>query len=219
MNPTLRTILVLVGAAIALVALLANFPILGVAAFCALGVLIASGSKWGKDRRQSLLLSEHLSPESRLMLRPVRRLAAFNREIVRKQEQRFSVIDDALIETENVVRQCIRWLEVRDRLVDMQRGQRASQIQLAHLKWRLETAYSDEERIKLETALAEQQTEVDHFFRIQKQIEIIDTRVKHAEYALDHLKMVLTMNSMDAKPQEDHLLTLGRGGSGMTAGG
>lgn len=219
MNLTVRTVLALIGVGIVALLLLVNFPILGIAGFAALGALIASGSKWGKERKQSLILSEHLSAESRLILRPVRRLAAFNREIVRKHDKHFEVVDEALVETENVVRQCIRWLEVRDRLEEMLAGKRSSQIHLAHLKWRMDTAFSEEERSMLEKAIAEQQAEVDHYNRIQKQVDVIDTRIRHAQFALEHLKMVLTMNSMDAQPQDENAITLGRGGSGIAAGG
>ena len=129
------------------------------------------------------------------------------------------MINDALIETENVVRQCIRWLEVRDRLQEMLSRRRASQIHLAHLKWRLETAVSEGERGMLEQAILEQKAEVNHYQGIQQQVDVIDTRIRHAQFALEHLKMVLTMTSMDAKPNDENTLTLGIGGSGMATGG
>lgn len=219
MNLTVRTAFALLGVALVALLVLVNFPILGIAGFAALGALIASGAKWGKDRKQSLILSEHLSAESRLLLRPIRRLAAFNREIVRKHESHFSVTDEALVETENVVRQCIRWLEVRDRLETMLKGKRAAHIQLAHLKWRLETAFSEDERASLTRAIVEQQQQVDHYLKVQHQVDVIDMRIKHAQFALEHLKMVLTMTSIDAQPSDDNARALGIGGSGMAAGG
>ena len=71
----------------------------------------------------------------------------------------------------------------------------------------------------LEQAILEQKAEVNHYQGIQQQVDVIDTRIRHAQFALEHLKMVLTMTSMDAKPNDENTLTLGIGGSGMATGG
>lgn len=211
MQTTLKTIGMLFALALAVLMLVLQMPILGIAAFGCLGLLIASGSHWGKDRKQVIILSEHLSHESRRILRPVRRLAAFNRELARKHRDALLPDHQALVETENVLRQCIRWLEVRDRLVESLQQSESTHMHLERLMERLESCQSASERLHLELAAQHDRSLLEVRHQTERQIRAIDGRILHAKYSMEYLKTILSLAAMTSAAEESNPLTQGSG--------
>jgi hypothetical protein len=141
---------------------------------------------------------EDLDPESRTLLRPLRKLEEEIADIVaqNKDSATVSVLGkEALDESRRVLEQASRSLVIRAELKRSLRGEYEAQKQIEDLNAKALTAATDQERESLQAAGEARKIELGHYGTIKQTIGQIDSGLRQAEAALAEMKARLAVSA------------------------
>ncbi len=158
-----------------------------------------------QHRHEDLVIGENLRPESQLLLKPIKRLAAEMHELVESRPVDSAVAmvgKEVLSECDRVVRQCAASLTVHDDLRRLSRGRFEATKEIDRVQAAMATATSPEERAAMETTIAARQSELGHYAKIESALEKIDSDLKQAEAALAEMKARLALSASGVSQAE-----------------
>ncbi|HZH99330.1 MAG TPA: hypothetical protein VEX38_10195 [Fimbriimonadaceae bacterium] len=193
----------------ALVGALMGQPIIFAFAFFALVVImIVAGNRITQENRQETYEDE-LSPESRTLLRPIRKLHQELAQFVSSSDQsEIRVIGaEALHESRTIVQHCVKLLQLRSEVRRSLQGKYAAETSLSELRASLESASGESERASLQTAMEAREKEMAHYAEQEAALGNIEGQLRQAEAALSELKarLMLSASTGDEAANSDEL--------------
>jgi hypothetical protein len=145
--------------------------------------------------------------EDRSRLAPVRKLQAEIEKVVADNSSNVAVKvigAEALTESNRIVDQCVRMLNLRAELSRATAGKSEAERGIAALEAQKAAATSDQERATLDSALAARRLEADHYAGASGTLERIDAGLAQAQAALSEMKSRLAMAAAGGSSAEDH---------------
>jgi hypothetical protein len=178
-------------------------------------LLAASASRMRKVRASDP--AEDLRPESRTLLRPVRKLAEDLRTLVDRHPEASSIRvlgKEAIEEADRIVAQTARNLEMRERLRASLAGRHEAERDVQALGRKAEESDSPQEKLSLLSALEARRFELEQYGKVEEGIRRIDSSIRQAEAALAELKARLGAASgaeaVQLRPEDDLRESLAR---------
>ncbi|MEA2551869.1 MAG: hypothetical protein QOJ65_45 [Fimbriimonadaceae bacterium] len=161
--------------------------ILGVI-FGLLAVAIAAMQRTQGERQADP--AEELSPESRILLRPLKKLLEEMEKAASGKSENVSqyLAEEALQESRVLLRQSAAALQLRDRLIKESRGGYGAQKSADELQARLTSSTNEDERTSLQGALEARKQEIGHYETVEEGIKKIESSVKQAEAAMAEMR-------------------------------
>lgn len=137
--------------------------------------------------------AEDLSPESRTLLRPLKKIYQEMQDAADGKSETLSpyIAVEALNESKQLLDQSAAALKLRDRLLKESRQGYNAQKGAEDLQARLSAASSDDERASLESALTARQQEIGHYKTLEEGIAKIESSVKQAEATMAEMRAKL----------------------------
>ena len=156
----------------------------------AVAVFIVGVASMRATQNRVVDVTDDLSPESRILIRPLKRIYEQMQEAAEGKGEMISpyLAQEALAESKRLLDQSAAALTLRDRLVREGRGKYEATKSLADLELRLASSTSDEERASLQSALDARRQEVGHYDSLQPGIARIESSVKQAEAAMSEMR-------------------------------
>lgn len=186
------------GAGLAVVGFAVSTPVV-----VAIGILLMLVSGFfqtiGSTRQRALDdPTEDLSPESRVLIRPVRKLLQEMEEVATRNKGEVSpyIANEGLDEAKRLVAHSAAALKIRDRLTRERRGEYEATKGIAELEQRLAAATTDEERQSLQSAMEARRQELAHYSGIDASVSRIDSSVRQAEAVLAEMKARLASSAV-----------------------
>jgi hypothetical protein len=157
-----------------------------------------------------------LSPESRILLGPVKRLVAEIEKLIEnnKESETIRILGaEARTEAGRLLSQVTTSLTTRDDLKKSLRGRYEADKELGKARMKLEFATSAEKAV-LESAIAARTMELSHYDEIESFIRRVELGVTQAEAALAEMKAKLALSASGEKaalqPDQDLRETIAR---------
>lgn len=177
------------GAALALVGILLGqigLVILG----AALAVLMLGITSMRATQSKVADVTDQLSPESRILIRPLRHIYLEMQEAATGKSESISpyLAEEALSESKRLLDQSAAALLLRDRLVREGRGRYEASKSVTDLEARLASSTSEEEKASLQSALDARRQEIGHYDSMLPGIAKIESSVKQAEAAMAEMR-------------------------------
>jgi hypothetical protein len=176
---------------IALVAgFLGNIPLIFLGLLCFVAAVGFDAAK-GAQKARSEEVGEDLSPQSRTMIRPLKRTYEELEEVVRQNRDSSTIAVlgvEALTEAKRILQQSSESLALRDRIVRSMRGKYEADKSVAALSQQVSEAKTDEERASLQSAQEARKTESAHYASLEEYLPKIDSGIRQADAALAELK-------------------------------
>jgi hypothetical protein len=194
----LGLLLAVIGAALGQISLVVLGLVLGfiVVAFVSMAVTRAN---------QEDDLYEKLSPESRILARPLKKLHEEMAEAASGQSSSMSpyLSQEALRESSQLLKQSINALLLRDKLMKESRGRYDAEKSIGDLEFRLANTTSEDETTSLKSALDARRMEIAHYERAKQGTSKIESSVKQAEAAMAEMRAkLITSGSTGVADQE-----------------
>ena len=160
--------------------------ILGVALAILLGGISAMRTTQAKFEDPT----EDLSPESRILIKPLRTMYNQVLEASEKQPADGSsfMAQEATAESKRLLEQSAAALKTRDQMAKDKRGEYEAEKSIADIQNRLAASSSEDEKTSLQSALAARQEELKHYVVLQQAISKIESSVKQAEAAMAEMR-------------------------------
>jgi hypothetical protein len=161
--------------------------------------------------------TEELRPESRSLLRPLKRLREEMHEIVERHPENAAARvlgQEALEEAGRIVRQCARSLKAREELRRLVGGRYEAEKDAASLEERAGATTATEERLALLSALEARRAELEQYDALDVAVAKIDGLLRQAEAALSEMRARLAVavsgESAEVRPDQELRESLGR---------
>ncbi len=181
----------------------------GSVAAVAVGLIGAVGSvgllagRTAQERRSEYSVDE-LSPDARMLLKPLRKIADDISEIVatHKDSPTVQVVgQEALTESERLIDQVRKSLAARDQLKKSMRGRAEAEKEIGEARMRLEFA-DETEKASLQAAIDARTMEVEHYKEIEPVLKRVEVSVNQAEAVLAEMKARLSVSATSGLVQE-----------------
>ncbi len=189
MRPPVVLAVTVFGAILALVGI-----VVGQVALVILGVVLAV-FVWGIRAMSATQARvddsvDHLSPESRILVRPLKLIYNEMQEASKSKAESISpyLTEQALAESKRLLDQSVAALLLRDKLVRGGRGRYEANKSIGDLQIRLDSSTTEEEKASLKSALQARQQEVAHYDSLLPGISKIESSVKQAEAAMAEMR-------------------------------
>lgn len=147
---------------------------------------------------------EDLSPESRILIRPLKKIYNEMSDAAASKSETISpyLAQEALAESGQLLKQSMAALSLRDRLMRESRSRYDAEKSVDDLQSRLSTAQSEDEKTSLKSALDARTQEIGHYDQLKKGIAKIETSVKQAEAAMAEMRArLVSSGSADVAAQ------------------
>lgn len=131
---------------------------------------------------------EDLSPESRILIRPLRHIYQEVEQAANEKDASNFMAKDALAECKHLLDQSAAALRTRDQLVKEKRGRYEAEKSIADLKARLASASTEDEKNSLQSALTARTQEIANYDTLNDSIAKIESSVKQAEAAMAEMR-------------------------------
>lgn len=182
------------------IAILAQFSLPAALGLAAVLVVVAffAGLRSTRKLRDADAETEALRPESRTLLRPIRRLHEEIAALVDGAAKGSSVSmlgQEIVSESKRILDQAGRSLSVRDELVRAGKERYTAEKEVAELEVKLSSAATVAEHEALEGALTARRIELNHYSQIETTVTQIDGSLRQAEAALSEMKARLLVNA------------------------
>jgi len=194
----------------------ASFAVVGVA-IGSIPLLVGSVALWigavaFVASREAQLRAVHqdvdsLSPDARILFRPIKKLHEELAEVVISNPQNPTVKvigEEALAESEKILEQSYRLAAARGALQKALKGRTKTQMEIRQVEEQLREAQSEHERDALRSAVEAHQMESQHFISVEQNIEKIDSRMRQAQASLSELKTRIAVGAANAIPASEH---------------
>lgn len=137
--------------------------------------------------------SEDLGAESRILLRPLKKLYQEMQEAAEGKSESISpyIAQEALQESKQLLDQSAAALQLRDRLLKESRSGYTAQKSADELQARLASVTDEDERTSLQSALDARKQELGHYQTLEQGIAKIESSVKQAEAAMAEMRAKL----------------------------
>jgi hypothetical protein len=167
----------------------------------AVGALAFASMRRAQQGRESVP-GEELDPESRTLLRPLRKLEEEIASIVKLNQGSATVSvlgKEALDEAKRILEQATNSLQIRSELKRALRGEYDAEKQIEDLKEKGAAAATEQERESLEAAVQARNLELGHYGTIRQTIGQIESGLRQAEAALAEMKARLAVSATGEK--------------------
>jgi hypothetical protein len=163
----------------------------------AVGLFVAGIAAMGATQNRVDNSMDHLSPESRILVHPLKRIYNEMQEAARGKSENISsyLAEEALAESKRLLDQSIAALLLRDKLIREGRGRYEANKSVEDLQTRMNSSTSDEEKASLQSALAARQQEISHYDSLLPGISKIESSVKQAEAAMAEMRARMISSS------------------------
>jgi len=133
---------------------------------------------------------DQLSAESRILVRPLKKIYEEMAQAAEGKSETISpyIAQEALSESDHLLKQSVAALLLRDRLVRESRGQYDASKSIGDLQSRIASSTSDDEKASLQSALDARQQEIGHYDQLKQGIAKIESSVKQAEAAMAEMR-------------------------------
>ena len=140
---------------------------------------------------------DELSAESRILVRPLKKIYEEMERAAEGKSESISpyIAQEALAESDHLLKQSIAALLLRDRLVRESRGQYDANKSIDDLQSRMSSATNDDEKTSLQSALDARQQEIGHYDQLKQGITKIESSVKQAEAAMAEMRARLVSSA------------------------
>lgn len=205
MNPLRHPVAIIAGIA-TLVAALAPIPTAIKWPLVILGALIwvggvALASMAGQKRADGPHVAE-MSPESRMMLRPLIQMRDDLAQVVSQNSDMPTVKvvgGEAVQEADAIVRHATNLVGIRAQLKKTLRGKSEAEVEKRSLEMKFARASTDTEREALSTAIAASTQEIGHYQGVEDAIAKVDGKLTEAQAALSELKARIAVGAAGAR--------------------
>jgi hypothetical protein len=167
-----------------------------IAAIAAAAIIAAREMRTQEDR----LDPYDLDPETRILLRPIRRLHEQIEEVVNESTPSATLRilgPEALAESKRILDQSLRLLQIRSEMKRTLRGSYESVREKKKIAEQMEQATSEQERDSLNTALEARSLEQQHYQELEATIGRVDAGLRQAEAALSEMRARLAVAAKD----------------------
>lgn len=171
-----------------------------------LGALIWIGTvavaSMAGHKRPDLPHAAEMSPESRMLLRPLLESRDELAQVVSQNSDMPTVKvigAEALQEAEAIVRHATNLVGIRMQLKKTLRGKSEAEVEKRSLEAKRDRATSDTERAALETAIAASVQEIGHYRGVEDAIAKVDGKLTEAQAALSELKARIAVGAAGAR--------------------
>lgn len=140
---------------------------------------------------------DQLSPESRILVRPLKRIYLELEESQKGKSEQISpyLAEEALSESKRLLDHSVEALLLRDKLVREGRGRYEANKSVNDLQTRLDSSVSEEEKASLQSALEARRQELTHYDTLLPGIAQIESSVKQAEAAMAEMRARMISSS------------------------
>jgi hypothetical protein len=194
--------------------IMGNLPVMLLsllAGVASVGLLSARAAQSGRAEHY-----EDLSAESRILLSPVKKLAADIETIIdtNKDSEVIRIIGaEALTESQKLQAQVAKSLSMRDDLTRTLKGRAVAERAVREAEAKLPSA-SEEEKESLTTLIQSRTMEIQHYGEIEKQVKRLEVGITQAEAALAEMKARLSLSASSERATsgegDDLRATIGR---------
>lgn len=142
-----------------------------------------------------------LSPDSRILFRPIKQLHEDLAEIVHQGQSNPAVKvvgEEALGESSQIVKQAFDLANFRTQLEKTLKGRSVAELEVNKLKEKLAGCTSDEERHAIQSALEAHQSEYDQYAQVADNMDRIDRQLRQAQATLSELKARIAVGASGA---------------------
>lgn len=175
--------------------------VVGQVALVVLGIVLAI-FVWGLKAMSTTQANvddsiDHLSPESRILIRPLKRIYSEMQEATKGKAESISpyLAEQALAESKRLLDQSVAALLLRDKLVREGRGRYEANKSVDDLQARLDSSTTEDEKASLKSALDARHQEIAHYDSLQPGIAKIESSVKQAEAAMAEMRARMISSS------------------------
>lgn len=179
----------LLGLAVAVVGILIN-QVAVVVLGLVFGLLAVALLAMRSTQEMSADVTDDLSPESRILIKPLRKLYQEMQDAAAGKSASISpyLATEAMQEAKRLLDKSAGALALRDRLVKQSREAYPAQKNIEDLQASLAAATTDEERTSLQSAITARQQELAHYGEIKDGVAKIESSVRQAEAALAEMR-------------------------------